>query len=283
MKSRRRSFFTTGILLSALVLFGATAAQAQPSDVNALPAGYSSIVVTWSAPGGGLDDVARYEIGYAVKPALSTVTANNFNDLGPKKMTAAKSLVSATIGDLKAGTDYVVGVRTVSTDSPAVMSDWDIDEATTVALPTVGKVMDLRLEAGDGMIMAMWDAVSDTIGIHHYKVKVTSGGGFSLTVGTGSSDPDYTIMNLANGTEYTVQVMAVGENQDGSADANADGEPDRPGAFSDKKKATPMADGDMEDEDEDEEPPMETPALPIAGILALGAGLLAAGRRRLRL
>ena len=40
--------------------------------------------------------------------------------------------------------------------------------------------------------------------------------------------------------------------------------------------------GRMMDDMEDDEDPMETPALPLVGLLLLGAGLVAAGRRRLR-
>ena len=53
--------------------------------------------------------------------------------------------------------------------------------------------MGLDLEPLDGMIMATWDEVDDEIGIHHYKVIVTAAGGFSLTMGSGSADTEYTI------------------------------------------------------------------------------------------
>ena len=66
---------------------------------------------------------------------------------------------------------------------------------------------------------------------------------------------EYTFEGLMNGTEYTVQVAA--RNEIGL------GEP------SDEEMATPM-------------PTTPTPALPLFGAFALGAGLLAVGRRRLR-
>ena len=59
----------------------------------------------------------------------------------------------------------------------------------------------------------------------------------------------------------------------------------------DRLRATPMdrvmmsgnaLSGRMMDDMEDDEDPMETPALPLVGLLLLGAGLVAAGRRRLR-
>ena len=64
----------------------------------------------------------------------------------------------------------------------------------------------------------------------------------------------YEIPGLDNGTEYTVRIRA--ENAAGKA-----------AVWSNEVKVTPM---------------MPTPALPVFGALALGAGLVAAGRRRLR-
>ena len=66
---------------------------------------------------------------------------------------------------------------------------------------------------------------------------------------------EYTFEGLMNGTEYTVQVAARNEIDLGE--------------YSDEEMATPMA-------------ATPTPALPLFGAFALGAGLLAAGRARLR-
>ena len=299
MMSTRRSYFITGVLLSALVVFGATAAQAQvtaPQSATAAPSGFDAIVVTF-APPTNTENISEYQVGHAMKPAIGDVTAANFDVLSPTKVSLGTTTTAYAITGLTAGTDYVVGVRSRDPDAEEEddqMSDWVMatpNPVKTLALGTIPKVNDLRLDPGDGMIEAQWDAVSDPsgIGIHHYKVMVTAAGGFSLSMGTGSDDNEYTIMNLTNGTEYTVQVRAIGQNQDGSADMNGDGTPERPGDWSNKKKATPMAgddedmdDEDMEDEDMDDEDMEETPALPLVGILALFAGLLGAARARLR-
>ena len=278
MMSTRRSFFTTGVLLSALVLFGSTAVQAQPAaptSVSAVAVGYDSVTVSWAAV--TFEGLTGYEIGIVKTPAIGTLDASNYEMSGATKKKVGATVLSTQFTGLVAGTGYTVAVRALAANDATVanrMGPWALAaEATTTALPGVGKVMDLRLTGGDGMIMAEWDAVSDPIGIHHYKVTTTAAGGFSITQGTGSNDTMFSIMNLTNGTEYTVKVAAVAENQDGSIDANADGTPDRLGPDSDPKKATPMAgDGDM----------TETPALPLVGILLLGAGLVAAGRRRLQ-
>ena len=67
---------------------------------------------------------------------------------------------------------------------------------------------------------------------------------------------------LTNGTPYVVRVRAV--NSAGTE-----------GPWSESGSGTPAAAAAAEEE------PMPTPALPIVGVLALAAGLLTAGRRRL--
>ena len=73
-----------------------------------------------------------------------------------------------------------------------------------------------------------------------------------------STATSWTISNLENDMEYTVRVRACSYGACGD--------------WSDEEMATPMA-GAM---------PTPTPALPVFGAIALGAGLLAAGRARLR-
>ena len=106
------------------------------------------------------------------------------------------------------------------------------------------------------MIMAMWDP-ADT----HEDFPLT---GYQLMITPEDGNPDimnigvmteYTFEGLMNGTEYTVQVAARNEIDLGE--------------YSDEEMATPMA-------------ATPTPALPLFGAFALGAGLLAAGRARLR-
>ena len=67
---------------------------------------------------------------------------------------------------------------------------------------------------------------------------------------------------MINETVYLVRVRAV----DGAGNM---------GNWSDNGSATPMAMGMPK-------PPVPTPALPLFGAFALGAGLLAAGRARMR-
>lgn len=286
MMSTRRTFLTFGVLLASVVLLVPGTAFAQdlttsdvPTSIAARSTGTDSLVVTWSPPSANGASVDQYEVAWAEKPSVlgeTATTAAQFALLTSMKSKVGDERTSMSITGLKAGTTYTVSVRAIdATPNPDLVSDWGgpADEATD-DLPAVGKVMDLRLTEGDGMIMAEWDPVSDPIGIHHYKVTTTAAGGFSLIMGTDGNVTMHTVMNLTNGIEYTIKVAAVAMNQDGSADADGDGTPERLGPDSDAKKATPMAGagGDM----------TVTPALPLFGILALFGGLLAAGRARLR-
>ena len=286
MMSTRRTLFTLGALAAAVALLPGTALAQDltgPTSPSATVASYDEIIVTWVASSDA--DTSAHQVGY-----VAHATAEDFDILTPKTMTAPGGATAnrATLTGLMAGTRYIIGVRALDPDAAAEadqMSTWVYvaGGATTDALDAIGQVMDLELEAGDESIMAMWDEVEDDIGIHHYKVNVTAAGGFSLEMGTGSDANEYMIENLTNGTEYTVKVAAVGMNPDGSADMDGDGTPERLGAFSATKKATPMAGaGDGMDDEDDEDDMMATPALPLFGILALFAGLLAAGRARLR-
>ena len=118
------------------------------------------------------------------------------------------------------------------------------------------QVEDLELVAGDMMIMATWDKpdTDKDFPLTGYELKITPKDGNTNIMNIGVMQ-EYTFMDLMNGTEYTIQVAA--RNEVGL------------GEYSDKEMATPMM---MEG----------VPALPIFGAFALGAGLLAAGRRRLR-
>ena len=113
-----------------------------------------------------------------------------------------------------------------------------------LAMPKISEVM-----AGDGQITVKWGMVD---GATKYEARAVAGGNTMLM---STTEMSATFMNLTNEMEYMVSVRA----------GNADGY----GEWSAAMAATPTM-------------PMPTPALPVFGALALGAGLVAAGRARLR-
>ena len=130
--------------------------------------------------------------------------------------------------------------------------------AVTVNDNDTARVTGVMVEPGDAQLVVTWTAVANATG---YKVQWTSGGqGYdtgnrqaTVTPGTTS----HTIDSLANGTEYTVRVIAT------RTGAN-DGPP------SAEMTGTPTAE------------PVPVPALPMAGAIGLGLLLLGMGRRALR-
>ena len=167
-----------------------------------------------------------------------TVTAGNDAD-------TADESVSLTHGAESADSDYegipIAGV------------------AVTVNDNDTARVMGVTVEPGDAQLVVTWTAVDNATG---YKVQWRSGGedydtGDRQATVTPGSTTSHTIPGLANGTEYTVRVIATrtGAN-DGPPSAAMTGVPS--------------------------EEPIPVPALPMAGAIALGLLLLGTGRRALR-
>lgn len=118
---------------------------------------------------------------------------------------------------------------------------------------------DVMVEAGDMMLTVTWDEPDDsgTSLVTGYRVQYRPAGGTWTVYHRNGLVRETTIEGLVNGVEYHVRVAAIN-------DAGT-------GPYSASEAGTPMA---------TEEVP--TAALPFFGALALAAGLVAAGRRRLR-
>ena len=285
--STRRSYFTTGVLLSALVLFGATATQAQTapdngaSAVSATGLTFNSVLVTWKATA-DTDDQANarknFEVGYAKSDTLS-LTA-----LALETMTAGTTRREAVISGLEAGKNYVVAVRAIAATG-SVHQEWVLAGALAMTeaapMPEVIRDRDIEITPGDMELTVEWDepdAGHDDLMISEYMVEfgMKKDGSDARMWPHTITDRIVTIDRLENGMMYYV---AVGSKND----AGGMREPD----FAEAATGTPMAgmdmeDEDMEDEDMEDEDMEETPALPLVGILALFAGLLGAARARLR-
>ena len=120
----------------------------------------------------------------------------------------------------------------------------------------IGPPTELMVKSGDMMLMVSWnkpDMSADMV--TGYTVQYRQAGG-SWSMMDAMMEREATIDGLVNGVEYGVRVVARGEG-------------DVMSEYSDEKMGTPMA-------------MKPTPALPLFGAFALGAGLVAAGRARLR-
>ena len=122
---KRRSLFVTGVLLSALVLFGVTGAQAQGTDpapaiqdsLDLSVLGYDSMFVSWTV----LDDAAQedtteIEIAWVATEIGETVA--HFEALDPDgSETVPKGRSGFSLDGLTFDTKYLVGVRTLNDNS----------------------------------------------------------------------------------------------------------------------------------------------------------------------
>ena len=216
-----------------------------------------------------------YEIAYAMR----ATPASDFAGVAVEtKKVAIGAPNSVTITGLEAGKRYLFGIRG---DVAAVtMTTWGSTTQTNDAItlvegmtgspPKPGDVdhRDVMITPGDEMLMVDWEDplpggdASDDLEIEEYMVQ------FSEKEKTGYKDwvhmptePMVTITGLENETDYYVRIKAV--NDAGGVSAN----------WSTPQMGTPSDDAPK---------PKPTPALPVFGAFALGAGLLAAGRARLR-
>ena len=318
MMSTRRTLLTFGALVATVALLIPVTAAAQPptAPTGAGPVtvvDYDSVVVQWT-PAGSPADTTGYEVGYVVATAAVQAGVSNsatYNAVGPMMMMATGATTATlTLNGLMPGTQYIFAVRAVNTATTTAggtdrNGDWvlvaDSDGTAdgyqghmTAAIPAPAMPTNVELTAYNGAIGVEWDgADDDPIGVHHYKLRATFSGG---TLEQGTKDGMTTMhmfMDLMNGTEYSITVETIGMNPGSmEADMDGDGMPDRRSGATMAMKATPMEDlddppmtdddDDMDDDDDDDDDMMATPALPLLGILALFAGLLAAGRARLR-
>ena len=258
----RRSLLTFGALLVALVLFGSSSAFAQGSiDATTVMVetgtATGSIVATWTATGLAVGDMIEVE-----HRAVTAGQTANQGWMG--RVELALTATKHTITGLDHTKNYHARVRVVlgSTGNP---TDWTSSETSSdtdkaMAMPAAPekpvRVASPAVTARDMMLDVEWLEPASELDITLYRVYYTPKGGTTMEKLVLAPSTSTTLTSLMNGTEYTIEVAA--ESAAGL------------GPKSRKVMATPMAGA------------TPTPALPIFGAFALGAGLLAAGRARLR-
>lgn len=270
MMHKWRSLFGTGCLAAVLVLFGAATAIAQPTnpptELTLHAVDFKTLLLTWTngAAGADADTTATMtEIAYVQRDS-----GDDFAEMTPMKMNVDIEHEQTTLEGLKAGKRYVVGIRAKNGEgtNPAADDDppWVFGSMSTRAAPKPGNVdhRDVMIMPGDKMLMVEWEDPlpgHDDLMIKEYMVE------FSKKEKSGymmwphkPTEPMVTITGLDNDTMYYVRIKAMNDAGGMSAD------------WSKPVSGTPSADA------------MPTPALPVFGAFALGAGLLAAGRARLR-
>ena len=220
----------------------------------------TTITIYWDIPGSGDSRLVDYQVSYSAFEGDPGFT-NNVD-------VTADPPVSHTIRGLTAGTFYWIRVRAQNLQGYGPWSVYLVVDTTATpgappAGPAISKMAEPTVEPGDMMLMVSWAEPASQKSITHYQVDYkTASAAKWMAKAVNVTALEYTIDGLVNETPYLVRVRAVDS-------AGAMGE------WSDSGSGTPTA---MEKPEE----PMPTPALPIFGALALGLGLVAAGRRRLR-
>ena len=300
MMSRRRSLFTFGALLAAAVLLApATAlAQVQANSVSIAstsPSAFDKLEVEWDSPTNTTDLTgyriyfraieASTDVSTAGTPAVAVLNAE-FQEV------SGAGTEKATLTGLTHNTRYIAAVVPLNDDGDAegtlVQSTEHATEAMRAATTDMAGApappRGVMAMGGDGTFKVMWDApyageAGLTIKEYRVQKREVSGGLFGDWVpdegddeGGKKVDGDMTMITfegLKNGTTYQARVMATN-----SADVEGD--------YSIRDGETPAPGDESATVGDDDDMMTETPALPLVGILLLGAGLVAAGRRRLR-
>lgn len=216
----------------------------KPGKVSGLKLtpGDGYIMAMWNEPDDNGVDIIMYTV--ETSSAMATITL---------EVTDTEAMISG----LTNGTEYEVMVRAHNAETDDGAGVWsDVAKETPVAapeplaapMPTVGTPT-------HDSVMVSWGAVEGARGYSLNWRMDGSGVGLNAWVGM---ETEYTITDLAPEMMYSVNVCAAPE-AEGMDDA----------CSADMSFTTAMA-------------PTETPALPLFGAVALGAGLLAAGRRRMR-
>ena len=205
--------------------------------------GHDSLTVSWNA----VEGADHYNIDWQL---ASGGIRSTFDDVESPY----------TITGLTPMTEYQVSVCAHGGEAWAC-SDSDDGLFATTAKPEdppptvmVGAPTEVKVVSGNQMLMVSWnkpDMGADMV--TGYMVQYQQVGG-AWTDHTGMMEERMTtIGSLINGVTYNVRIAA-------NSEAGM-------GPYSEPEAGTPM--------------PVEVPALPLFGMLALGAGLVAAGRRRL--
>ena len=276
--NKRRSLFVTGCLMVAFVVFASKATFAQAPDLvaNSLEVdarSHDELSVEWEWVQGATDITKGEEFSLryqAVTTGVAFDTTKSITRMDVELNANESDDYRVTLEGLKPSTRYLVEVTPVGVtgvaDGTAATAAGETDDADAP-----DDVRNLVLTAGDMMIMAMWDEATDNgseVTGYQVQIKEADENKSEYEDVRSATDKDtstsWVISNLENGMEYSVRVRASSH---GVTD---------PDGWSDTEMAMPMAGAGGGTT------PTPTPALPLFGAFALGAGVLAAGRARLR-
>jgi hypothetical protein len=308
---KRRFLFVTGCLAAALVLVVSTAAQSQtvlsfgtsPNDYTMDEGGTvdipisvtivadsedsnleATIIVEGAVGTSGLRPINFYGLGFEVKAAGDMITFKATSDQVRRATLTAVSLADpdginemVTLTTETDGTGTMMATATVIDDHrPTVM----FKSESATALEGAEATVTLASDFGPGFAHNMYDAyvhIEEVSSDGSRKVQLlTKGlteasydadGRLKMPLSGEKSDAEFklTVLQDSDGRNEEIMLMLT-----------------KPGDGVQLGDMEMITINIVDDDEDDGTTPTPTPALPVFGAFALGAGLLAAGRRRLR-
>ena len=226
-----------------------------PPTTSGAPTGKPAVEVTVDSHSGDRVTVSWTAVERATKYMVEWRTAAQTYGFEDRQMEVMGNGRTTDIDDLEYGMEYMF--RVLAGNDAGYGPASDEAKATPTAPAYISRPTNLRVDPGDMMVMASWGKPkvgADLVAGYHVQTRSTPGSTWEEK--DAGMVYEFTYEGLTNGVAYDVWVCPY-DGDDVVDYAHC----------AEAEEITPMA---------------PVPALPIFGAVALGAGLLAAGRARLR-